>query len=90
MGEEIKGFHPHWTSQNESKPILIATATESESQEPMLNLHAVAAILKIGYMTAWKLVRSGSIPSYRIGGHYRVALSGLNLYLASARATESH
>ena len=68
---------------------MIATK-ESETQEPMLNLPTVAAILNVGYMTAWKLVRSGSIPSYRIGRLYRVALSGLNRYLDSTSTIESH
>ena len=71
------------------KSTMIATSTESETQEPMLNLRAVAAFLRIGYMTAWKMVKSGTIPSHRIGQQYRVSSLGLHQYLDSTAHKES-
>ena len=65
------------------KTNMIAPHSELETPEPLMKLPAVAAILKVGYLTAWKLVKAGSIPSYRVGRLYRVTASGLNQYLDS-------
>lgn len=47
----------------------------------MLQVKDVAAILSIGQNTAYELVRSGQIPSVRIGGIYRISKDALVDYI---------
>lgn len=47
----------------------------------MLQVKDVAAVLSVGQNTAYELVRSGQIPSVRIGGIYRISKDALVDYI---------
>lgn len=47
----------------------------------MLQVKDVAAVLSVGQNTAYELVRSGQIPSVRIGGIYRISKDDLEKFI---------
>jgi excisionase family DNA binding protein len=51
-----------------------------------MNLKTAAARLSIHYQTAYKLVRSGSLPAVKIGGTYEVSEAALERYRAQKEA----
>lgn len=53
-----------------------------------LTVQEAAQELRIGPTKAWALIRSGEIPSFKIGGHRRVLRADLESYLKNlARVT---
>ncbi|WP_420239634.1 helix-turn-helix domain-containing protein [Telmatobacter bradus] len=52
----------------------------------ILTIGELAAYLKIPKSTLYKLVREGSIPSQKIGRHWRFRKAAIDLWLEETRA----
>jgi excisionase family DNA binding protein len=50
----------------------------------MLTVQEVADTLRVGYIKAWKMIRSGEIPSVRVGRKYRIRDVDLQWFLTPA------
>jgi excisionase family DNA binding protein len=54
------------------------------SEEPLLTIAEVAAVLRVSKMTIYRLVHTGELPAIRIGRSFRVRTSTLRTYLDNA------
>ena len=54
-------------------------------EKKYLTIDEVAALLKVNYQLIYRLVRTGEIPSSRIGRVYRIADPDLDAYLEKTR-----
>ena len=50
-------------------------------EQDLLTIKDVAKLLKIPSATIYKLVRTGKIPVYKIGKHYRFTKDGVDKWL---------
>ena len=53
----------------------------------ILTVTEVAAFLKIPRKTVYQLVRSGQLPAFKAGRHWRVTREAVGTYIASATRT---
>lgn len=56
--------------------------------EKLLTPIEVQQLLHISKSTLYRLIRSGQLPSVRVGSAYRIRMSELEEYLASTKKTE--
>ena len=49
----------------------------------MMTLHEVADYLHCHYSTAFRLARQGIMPSFRVGGHWRVLKPDVDQWIAA-------
>jgi excisionase family DNA binding protein len=73
-----------------SVPVLIEwfDGTEATQLPVLLEAEQVAEALKVKIQTAYRLLRSGQIPSRRIGRRYLVSRHQLRSYLLSSSPSE--
>jgi excisionase family DNA binding protein len=57
---------------------------DSTTQQPFLTVAELAIYLRVSRNTAYMLVRSGQVPSVRVGGGYRIPRRTLSRYLAES------
>lgn len=55
--------------------------------EEILTVQEMAELLKIGMNTAYKLVNSGEIESFRVGNSHRIQRSAVTDYIISKRTS---
>ena len=56
----------------------------------ILTVTEVAEFLKIPRKTVYQLVRSGQLPAFKAGRHWRVTREAVGTYIASATRTARH
>lgn len=54
------------------------------SESEILTLEEVAAYLKAGKRTVYRLVQDGKIPAFKLGGSWRFRRAELELWIASS------
>lgn len=54
-----------------------------ESASPMLTRDSAAAYLSVSTRTLDRLVHSGAVPAYRIGGHRRFRIEDIDCFIES-------
>jgi excisionase family DNA binding protein len=59
------------------------------SDYPLMTVAEIADELQIAKMTVYRLLHSGKLPYFRIGGSYRVRREDLSLYLEANRVEAS-
>lgn len=59
-----------------------APMTETESE--ILTLEEVAAYLKVGKRTVYRLAQKGDIPAFKLGGTWRFRRSELDQWIAAS------
>ena len=69
--------------QNSSQATIVeATMTDTDGE--ILTLDEVAAYLKAGKRTVYRLARKGEIPAFKLGGTWRFRRSELDLWIAES------
>ena len=71
---------PVGAGSNPSEPVDASAAGSTLSE--ILTLDEVAAYLKISKKTVYKLVRSGVLPAFKAGKHWRVPRADLGAWIA--------
>lgn len=71
-----------------SSPQSTTISPAEDNAAPMLRPREVARVLSVGKSTVYDLMRSGALPSYRIGGSLRVRPEDLERFIASNRAED--
>ena len=62
----------------------IAEATMTDTDGEILTLDEVAAYLKAGKRTVYRLAQKGEIPAFKLGGTWRFRRSELDLWIAES------
>ena len=52
-------------------------------QNALLNVHEVAEIFRVSYMTIYRLVRDGELRSIRVGRSYRIPRSAVDEFVVT-------
>lgn len=60
----------------------------SEQPDEILTIDEVAAFLKAGKRTVYRLAASGEIPAFKLGGTWRFRRSELNQWIAASIQTK--
>lgn len=55
----------------------------NETENDILTLDEVAAYLKIGKKTAYRLAQHGRLPGFKLGGSWRFRRTELDLWIAT-------
>ncbi len=55
----------------------------SDNSGPILTLDEVAAYLRVGKRTAYRLVAEGKIPAFKVGGAWRLRQAELDQWIAA-------
>lgn len=55
----------------------------NEAENDILTLDEVAAYLKVGKKTAYRLAQQGQMPGFKLGGSWRFRRSELDLWIAT-------
>jgi putative molybdopterin biosynthesis protein len=61
------------------------TETNTTAAEELLTVEEVQELLKVGRTFAYSLVRSGELPSYRVGRLLRIRRTDVERWLEGAR-----
>lgn len=59
---------------------------DSFQQEQLVSIATLARMLAVSRRTAQRIVKSGAIPAYRIGGGTRVRIADVHSYLQANRS----
>lgn len=60
-----------------------------EAEDEILTIEEVAAYLKAGKKTVYRLAQKGEIPSFKLGGTWRFRRTELNRWIASQIAKKN-
>ena len=61
----------------------------TEAEDEILTIDEVAAYLKAGKKTVYRLAQKGEIPSFKLGGTWRFRRTELSLWIASQIAMQN-
>ena len=61
----------------------------TEAEDEILTIDEVAAYLKAGKKTVYRLAQKGEIPSFKLGGTWRFRRTELSLWIASQIAMKN-
>ena len=75
--KESQPRHPHSRSPRKAGPL--------DPQKRFMSLDEVAELLDVNYQLIYRLVRSGELPSVRIGRVYRIDANDLESFIQSSK-----
>lgn len=65
-----------------------AMATQrSYTDDHLLTVAEVAALMRVSNMTVYRLIKSGQLPALRVGKNYRIRESDMHQYLDKGSVT---